>query len=130
MRKTVMIGVAVAALLGRAPAVAQYYGGIPTGRIILGACYDPNFRVRDREIQLIVPYVDQAMEKYVTTVRSGGILDDLFYGKREQRHWTLDGAEVDSRSAKDPWIGASTRLQPVQYVRSNAGGGPIISRWN
>jgi len=131
MRKTAIIGAAVTTFLCGSPAMAQYYGGIPTGRIILDACYDPEFRVSDRQVQLIVPYVNEVMEKYASTVRSGGNLDDLFYGKREQRHWVFDGAEVDPRSAKDPWIGTSSRLQPVQYVRSNAGaGGAIISRWN
>ena len=131
MRNGAIIIATVATLIGRAPATAQYYGGIPTGRTILDACYDPEFRVSDRQVQLIVPYVNQAMEKYVSTVRSGGNLDDLFYGKRDQRHWTLDGAELDPRSAKDPWITASTRLQPAQYVRSNVGaGGAIVSRWN
>src|SRR3954453_23798903 len=119
MRNTALIAAAVAALLGGAPAVAQYYGGIPTGRILLDACYDPNFRHAPSRLPKIIPYAEQAINKYLGLARSSSNLDKMFTGTREHRLMMIDGAQVDPRSARDPWAARVARLEPVGYVQSN-----------
>jgi hypothetical protein len=118
MSKTA-IGAAVAALLGGSPAAAQYYGGIPTGRILLDACYDPTFPRDPARLQKIIPYADQAMDKYLGLARGSAKLDKMFTGTREHRVMFIDGLQVDPRTAQDPWAARVAKLEPVGYVQSN-----------
>jgi hypothetical protein len=120
----------------RAAFVGAFLAGASTAasgqgfqRIILAACYDPNFRIDERQRSLVIPYANQAIEKYASLARESQSLDLLFEQARRNRHWSLDGVESDTRIAKDPWIGPSTRLIPIDYVRSNAGGSVLV-RWN
>jgi hypothetical protein len=119
MRNIVLVGCAVAAMLGSASAEAQYYGGIPTGRTLLPACYDPSFQYSPSRLPIIIPYADQAMNKYLGLARARSSLDKMFTGTRGNRLMLIDGVQVDPRTAKDPWAHQIVKLEPVGYVQSN-----------
>lgn len=94
-------------------------------RIILPACYERNFP-RDAEIlRKFTPAVDRAIEKYAALARNSKSLDKMFTRqgafKSAARHrsWILDGVDGDPRTAKDPWIDASTRFERIGMVQSN-----------
>jgi hypothetical protein len=118
MRGAALVLAAALALLGSAPATAQYYGGIPT-RIILDGCYNPNLVHRSRRVISIDPYIDQAMEKYLGVARGSGKLDKVFTGTREHRLMLIDGVQVDPRNARDPWTSRVARLEPAGSIQSN-----------
>jgi hypothetical protein len=103
--------------------------GVSFQRVILDACYDPAFRVSQRERGIVLPYLNKAIDAYAATVRSGANIDDLYWGKRNKRHWSLDGVEADTRVASDPWAASTARVELVEFVRANAGG-LMTARWN
>jgi hypothetical protein len=119
LRKTALIGAVIGTILVGVPAAAQYYGGIPTGRILLPACYDPNFRHDASRLPKIIPYAEQAMDKYLGLARSSSNLDKMFTGTREHRLMMIDGAQVDPRTTHDPWAARIAKVEPVGYVQSN-----------
>ena len=121
------------ALVIPSPASAQAW----IGQIIpsmqggsMDGCYDPGRPQKDRFIRHSIKYVDRAMAEYVTAAASGASLEPLFKGKPELLHFRIDGVESNIRSAKDPWITASTRFVPVEYRHANIIGGAFASRWN
>jgi hypothetical protein len=128
MRKLVISAAAVAIAFAAAPtsAPAQY---VSFQRVILNACYDPAFRVSERERGIILPYINKAIDAYAAAARSGGNLDDLYWGNRTKRHWSIDGVEADTRVARDPWAASTARFELVEFVRANAGG-LMTARWS
>src|SRR6476469_995990 len=118
MRKITAFAVAGAAFyVSVRPATAQYVTFQPP--VIRDACYDPSLKPSDRRRSLILPYVNQAMERYANLARSGGTLDTLYSGKQNKRHWALDGAEVDLKRARDPWAAAAARFELIDLVLPN-----------
>jgi hypothetical protein len=99
--------------------MAQYYGGIPTGRIILDACYDPNFPRDPARLQKLIPYADQAIDKYLGLARNSVKLDKMFTGPAQRRLMFIDGVQVDPKTATDPWATRVTKVEPIGYVQSN-----------
>lgn len=96
-------------------------------RIILNGCYDPNFQHNPKAMVETIRYADKAMAKYERLARSSRPPNDMFTQQGSfasaARHkaWIIDGVEGDPRTAKDPWIDASTRMERVGLVRSNDG---------
>jgi hypothetical protein len=119
MRKPVLVGCAVVALFGSAPAAAQYYGGVPMGRTLLPACYDPAFQVNPKRWPNFARDADESLNKYLGLARSSSNLDKMFTGTRANRLMTIDGVQVDTRTAKDPWASRIARLEPVGHILSN-----------
>ena len=119
MRRDAVILAGIIGLAGATPAGAQYYGGVPTGRILLPGCYNPDYRPNPRHWPNIIPDADKTLDKYLGLARSASNLDKMFTGRRENRTMTINGVSVDARTARDPWASRVAKLEPVGYVQSN-----------
>jgi hypothetical protein len=108
------------------PASAQYFS---FQRMILPACYDPAFRVSEQERGIALINLNQAIDAYAAASRSGGNLDDLYWGDRTKRLWSVDGSTADTRLARDPYAASTVRFELVQFVRANVGY-VMTARWN
>lgn len=119
MRKSLLFCFTSAMLLSSGSANGQYYGGIPMGRELLPACYDPNYPQDERTRDKVVFYSNQAIDKYLGLARSAAKLDKMFTGTREHRLMFIDGQQVDPQTARDPWVGRVAKVEPIGFVQSN-----------
>ena len=104
----------VLALLCGAPTAAQYF--IWDAAPLRDSCYDGSTRPRDRDIKDAQKRAGEAMDRYLGLARAGRDVSGAFMGAiglKKQRHWLLDGNEVDTKVARDPWAAQLARVEPT-----------------
>ena len=86
------------------------------------ACFDGRWSPKPKDIERAQARSEQAINRYLRLASSGSDVSGAFMGAiagKKQRHWYLDGVEVDTKIAKDPWAARVVRVEPIGMVVGN-----------
>jgi hypothetical protein len=133
MRRTALIGAAVAAVLGAgaAPATGQAWIGqvlMPTNQNPSDKCYDPNFPQKPAALQDRQSRANVAIREYLA-LAAGSADVSRAYASKHYGRWLIDGVDRPLQAAADPWAARTARVEQISFFLSNQNEYDFIAAW-